>query len=65
MTLLGLIILIILAGVLLWGVNVYIPMASMIKGLLNFLVFVILLVYVLQFFGLITMVLPFPAMFNK
>lgn len=61
MTLLSLFILIILAGVLLWGVNVYIPMAPMIKGLLNFLVFVILLIYVLQFFGLITTILPSPG----
>lgn len=64
MTLLNLIVLIIIAGVLLWGVNVFIPMAPIIKSLLNFLIFIILVIYVLQFFGIIKMILPFPNIFR-
>lgn len=64
MTLLNLIVLIIIAGVLLWGVNAFIPMAPIIKSLLNFLIFIILVIYVLQFFGILKMVLPFPNIFR-
>lgn len=61
MTLLSLFILIILAGIALGLVNAFIPMAPMIKSLLNVLVFVLLLIYVLQFFGLIKVILPPPS----
>lgn len=64
MTLLGLIVMIIVIGVLMWGINRYIPMPSLIKSLLNFVVFVVLLIYVLQFFHLIKDILPFPAIFT-
>ncbi len=64
MTLLNLIVLIIFAGVLLWGVNVFIPMASVVKSLLNFLVLVVLVIYILQFFGIVKMILPFPNIFK-
>ena len=64
MTLLSLIVLIIISGILLGLVNVYIPMASMIKNLLNILVLTVLLIYILQFFGVIKVILPFPALFN-
>lgn len=65
MTLLNLIVLIILVGVLMWGVNRFIPMPGAIKGLLNLIVFVILLLYVLQFFGLIKTIVPFPNLFKS
>ena len=64
MTLLNLIIFIILVGIVLGLVNVYIPMASIIKNLLNVLVFILVLIYVLQFFGIISMILPYPSMFH-
>ena len=64
MTILNLLLLIIFAGVLLWAVNVFIPMAPLIKSLLNFLVFIILVIYILQFFGVIRMLLPFPNIFK-
>lgn len=64
MTLLNLIILIILIGVLMWAVNVYIPMAPLIKNLLNILVFIVLFIYILQFFNLIQTIIPFPAIFK-
>ncbi|MDP3559850.1 MAG: Thivi_2564 family membrane protein [Legionellaceae bacterium] len=64
MTILNLLVLIIIAGVLLWGVNVFIPMAGAIKSLLNFLVLVLLIIYILQFFGLVKPILPFPNIFR-
>ena len=64
MSLLNLIILIIIAGVLLWAVNAFIPMPAIIKNLLNFLVLVILIIYILQFFDLIKTILPFPKIFK-
>lgn len=64
MTLLNLIVFIIIVGVLLWGVNTFIPMAPLIKSLLNVLIFIVLVIYVLQFFGIVKMVLPFPNIFK-
>lgn len=64
MTLMNLIVLIILAGVFLWLINAFIPMAPLIKSLLNVVVFVVLLIYVLQFLGLIKTILPFPNIFR-
>lgn len=62
MTLLHLFILLIIAGIVLGIINTYIPMAASIKSLLNILVFVVLLIYILQFFGIISMILPYPTM---
>jgi hypothetical protein len=36
-----------------WLINTYIPMAGAIKSLLNIVVFVVVLIWVLQSFGLI------------
>lgn len=62
--LLNLIALIIIAGVLMWLVNVFIPMPGAIKTLLNVLVLIILILYILQFFGLIHTVLPTIRLFR-
>lgn len=64
MSLLNLFIMIILIGIVLGIVNAYIPMASIIKNLLNLLVFFLVLIYILQFFGIISMILPYPAVFH-
>lgn len=56
--LLNLIALIIVAGVLLWLVNAFIPMPAAIKSLLNILVLIVLIIYILQFFGIINTILP-------
>ncbi len=56
--LVNLIAVIIVFGLLLWLVNTFIPMPSAIKTLLNALVFIVLLLYILQFFGLIKTILP-------
>jgi hypothetical protein len=53
MTLVGIVLVLIIAGLVLWLINTYIPMASAIKSLLNIVVFIVLLIWVLQAFGLI------------
>ena len=45
--------LLIVVGVLLWLVNTYIPMDSKIKGLLNAVVVIAVVIYLLQVFGLL------------
>jgi hypothetical protein len=64
MTLVQLLILIILSGFLLWVINAFVPMAGMIKSLLNLVVCIVLIIYVLEFFGVIKMILPFPPIFK-
>ena len=53
MTLVGIVLVLIIAGLVLWLINTYIPMAGAIKSLLNIVVFVVLLIWILQTFGLI------------
>ncbi len=54
MTLIDMAVALIVVGVVLWLVNTYIPMAAGIKSLLNVVVFVVVLSWVLQVFGLIS-----------
>lgn len=56
--LLNLLFLIIAFGIAMWFINILVPMPYQIKTLLNLVVLVILLLYVLQFFGIIHTVLP-------
>lgn len=53
MTLINIVVILILVGLALWLVNTYIPMAGGIKSLLNIVVFVVLLIWLLQVFGLV------------
>lgn len=62
--LLNLFAIIIVFGLALWVVNILIPMPSAIKTLLNVLVLIILILYVLQFFGLIKTILPVINLFR-
>ena len=43
----------VVVGVLLWLVNTYIPMDSKIKGILNAVVVIAVVIYLLQIFGLL------------
>jgi hypothetical protein len=54
MTLVDLIVIIVVIGLLMWLINAYIPMAAGIKSLLNVLVFVVVLIWVLRIFGVVT-----------
>ena len=52
MPLVNIVVVLSVAGLLMWLINTYIPMAAAIKGLLNIVVFVVVLVS-LQVFGVI------------
>jgi len=49
---------IIVFGLVLWLVTMFIPLPMAIKSLLNILVIIVLILYVLQFFGIIHTVVP-------
>ena len=51
MSILGVLLLIIVVGVVLWAVNAYIPMASPVKKLLNVVVVLGLVIWLLWLFG--------------
>jgi hypothetical protein len=53
MTLVGIVVVLVVVGLILWLINTYIPMAGAIKSLLNIVVFVVVLIWLLQAFGLI------------
>jgi hypothetical protein len=49
----NIVLILVVIGLVMWLINTYIPMASAIKNLLNVVVFVVVLIWVLQTFGLI------------
>jgi hypothetical protein len=53
MSLISLVIVLIVVGVLLWLVNVYIPMDAKIKNILNIAVVIAVVLWLLQVFGLL------------
>lgn len=53
MPLLTIIITLVVTGVLLWAINMYIPMARPIKTILNIVVVVVLCIWLLQIFGIV------------
>jgi len=53
MPLLNLVIILIVVGVLLWLVNNYIPMDGKIKSILNAVVVIVVVIWLLQVFGLL------------
>ncbi len=53
MPLLNILVIIVVAGVLLWLVNNYIPMDNKIKRILNIVVVIILVIWLLQLFGIL------------
>jgi hypothetical protein len=53
MTLVDIVLVLIVVGLIMWLVNTYVPMAGGIKSLLNVVVFVVVLVWILQVFGLV------------
>lgn len=53
MPLLHVVLVLIVAGVLLWLVNTYIPMDGKIKNILNAVVVIVIVVWLLQAFGIL------------
>ena len=64
MTLVNIILILVVVGLVMWLINTYIPMAGAIKSLLNVVVFVVVLIWILQTFGLIGSIpgLKMPAL---
>ena len=58
-TLVQIVVILVVVGLVMWLINTYIPMAGAIKSLLNIVVFVVVLIWVLQTFGLIG---PIPGL---
>jgi hypothetical protein len=55
------VIVIALVGLLLWLVNRYIPMQGQVKGILNGVVVIVLIVWLLKVFGFLTTIMQFRA----
>jgi hypothetical protein len=55
MPLIQLVIVLIVVGVLLWLVNNFIPMAGSIKSILNAVVVIVVVLWLLQVFGILSM----------
>jgi hypothetical protein len=53
MSLVGLIVLLVVVGVILWAINTYIPMQDTVKKILNVAVVVALVLYLLSVFGVL------------
>lgn len=53
MSLLTILLVLVVAGVILWLVNTYIPMDRKIKSILNAVVIIIIVIWLLQAFGLL------------
>jgi hypothetical protein len=64
MTLVNIVVILVVVGLVMWLINTYIPMAGAIKSLLNIVVFVVVLIWLLQTFGLIGAIprLKMPAL---
>jgi hypothetical protein len=64
MNLVSIVVVLVVVGLVMWLINTYIPMAAGIKSLLNIVVFIVVLVWLLQGFGLIGNIpgVHFPAL---
>jgi hypothetical protein len=54
MSVLTILLVLIIVGIILWAVNTYIPMDRKIKNILNIVTIIIVIVWLLRAFGLIT-----------
>jgi hypothetical protein len=52
MSLVNIVVVLVMVGLVMWLINTYIPMAGAIKSLMNIVVFVVVMVWVLQGFGI-------------
>ncbi|MBK8703081.1 MAG: hypothetical protein IPN33_05355 [Saprospiraceae bacterium] len=55
MSLINVLVVLVIAGVVLWLVNSYIPMDSKIKNILNVVVVIAVIIWLLKVFGILTM----------
>jgi len=52
MSLIGLVVTLVVIGILLWGINTYLPMDAKIKNILNIVVVIAVVLWLLNAFGL-------------
>lgn len=64
MNLVHVVLVIIIVGMIMYFINLFIPMLSSIRALLNAVVFILLLIWVLQIFNVIPQVIPFQNIFH-
>ena len=53
MSLIGLIVVLCVVGAILWGVNTYLPLDPNIKKILNFVVIIVVILWLLSIFGIL------------
>jgi hypothetical protein len=53
MSLITIIVVLVVVGILLWLINAYIPMQSTIKSILNAVVIIVVVIWLLQVFGVL------------
>jgi hypothetical protein len=53
MSLITIVVVLIVVGILLWLINAYIPMQSTIKSILNAVVIIVVVIWLLQAFGVL------------
>ena len=53
MSLVNIVVVLVMVGLVMWLINTYIPMAGAIKSLMNIVVFVVVMVWALQGFGIV------------
>ncbi len=49
---------IIVLGLIMWLINAFIPLPGAVKSLLNILVVIVIVLWILQFFGVIQTIVP-------
>jgi uncharacterized membrane protein YGL010W len=49
---------IIVLGLVMWLINAFIPMPGAVKSLLNIVVVIVIILWILQFFGIIQTIVP-------
>ena len=59
MSLVNVVLVLVVAGVLMWLINRYIPMQGTIKGLLNAVVVIVIVIWLLKVFGLMDYIYQF------
>jgi len=59
MSLVNVVLILVVAGVLMWLINRYIPMQGTIKGLLNAVVVIVIVIWLLKVFGLMDYIYQF------
>jgi hypothetical protein len=61
---LNLIVVIVIIGIIMWLINAFIPMPGAIRSLINLIALIVIIIYILQYAGLIKTILPMKKFFH-